>query len=167
MAESLQQLILDTLEAEKSINDTRSLTIPGESGKAISQDAQITILGALNSLLSREMITYETHEVVSHVLTQEGSQIAEFGSHEARVWAALPAKGTGTPLTPDQLKDQIGAEVAKVGQGRAFKNRWIEKEGAGLVRLVCRQVLNISAVESSLTDRQPRSKMGHRPICGR
>jgi phenylalanyl-tRNA synthetase alpha chain len=55
MAEVLQQLILDTLDSSSSIEDTRSLTIPGESGPAISQDAQITILGALNSLLSREV----------------------------------------------------------------------------------------------------------------
>jgi phenylalanyl-tRNA synthetase alpha chain len=55
MAEVLQQLILDTLDSSSSIEDTRSLTLPGESGPAISQDAQITILGALNSLLSREV----------------------------------------------------------------------------------------------------------------
>jgi hypothetical protein len=55
MAESLQQLILDTLSAESLIKDTRSLIIPGQSQPAISHDAQITILGALNSLLSRDV----------------------------------------------------------------------------------------------------------------
>ncbi|KAH0587726.1 hypothetical protein H2248_006488 [Termitomyces sp. 'cryptogamus'] len=136
MAETLQQLILDSLDAQSIIDDTRSLTIPGQATPATSQEDQITILGALNSLLSREMIVYETHETLSHVLTPEGSQIVELGSHEARVWAALPAKGEGSPLTPVQLKKQVGDETAKVGQGRAFKNGWIGKEGDGFVQIV-------------------------------
>jgi len=49
MAESLQQLILDHLDTHGSIPDTRSLT------PAADAEAQITILGALNSLLSREV----------------------------------------------------------------------------------------------------------------
>jgi phenylalanyl-tRNA synthetase alpha chain len=82
------------------------------------------------------MITYETHEISSHILTPEGSHIVLEGSHEARVWSALPASGQGTPLTPQLLKKQVGDETAKVGQGRAFKNGWIGKEGDGLVKLV-------------------------------
>lgn len=82
------------------------------------------------------MITYDTHEIFTHVLTPEGAQIAKDGSHEARVWAALPAKGQGTPVTPLQLKKAVGDETAKVGQGRAFKNGWISKEGDGLVKAV-------------------------------
>jgi hypothetical protein len=82
------------------------------------------------------MITYQAHEISSHILTPEGAQIALEGSHEARVWAALPTKGVGTPLTPQQLKKRVGDDAAKVGQGRAFKNGWISKEGDGLVRLV-------------------------------
>jgi phenylalanyl-tRNA synthetase alpha chain len=82
------------------------------------------------------MITYETHEISSHILTPEGSRIVLEGSHEARVWSALPASGQGTPLTPQLLKKHVGDEIAKVGQGRAFKNGWIGKEGAGLVKLV-------------------------------
>ncbi|KAK1229512.1 Phenylalanyl-tRNA synthetase, beta subunit, cytoplasmic [Marasmius sp. AFHP31] len=134
MAESLQKLILDTLDSQSTIKDTRELTIPGESS-ATSHESQITILGALNSLLSRDMITYETHEVFSYALTPEGSQIAKEGSHEARVWSALPLKGQGKPVTPVELKKQVGDETAKVGQGRAFKNGWIAKEADGLVKV--------------------------------
>ncbi|TEB35597.1 phenylalanine-tRNA ligase [Coprinellus micaceus] len=104
MSESIQQLVLDTLNAQGSIADTRSLTIPGES----------------------VMILYETHEVISHVLTAEGAQIAHEGSHEARVWSVLPLKGQGEPVNPAQLKKE----------GRAFKNGWVGKEGAGFVKLV-------------------------------
>lgn len=82
------------------------------------------------------MLAYTTHETTSHVLTAEGSSIAMNGSHEARVWAALPTKGQGKPITPKELEQLIGGEVAKVGQGRAFKNKWIAKEADGLVKLV-------------------------------
>jgi len=76
------------------------------------------------------------HEALSHVLTQEGAQIALEGSHEARVWNALPVKGEGTPLTAQQLQQAVGKESASVGQGRAFKAKWIGKEGDGFVKLV-------------------------------
>ena len=81
------------------------------------------------------MIKYDTHEVISHVPTAEGALILKDGSHEARVWSVLPIKGE-TPMTPVQLKKAIGDETAKVGQGRAFKNGWISKEGDGLVKAV-------------------------------
>lgn len=82
------------------------------------------------------MITYTTQETVSHVLTPEGASIALNGSHEARVWSALPAKGEGEPVTPKELEAKVGAETAKIGQGRAFKSKWIGKEGSGLIKLV-------------------------------
>ena len=55
MAEAIQQLILDTLDSQGKIKDTRTLVLPGQSNPAAIQDAQIAILGALNSLLSREV----------------------------------------------------------------------------------------------------------------
>lgn len=82
------------------------------------------------------MVTYTTHELLSHGLTPEGVQIAQEGSHEARVWAALPVKGEGEPVAVKDLQQKVGADTAKVGQGRAFKNGWIGKEGAGFVKLV-------------------------------
>src|SRR5260370_13044660 len=82
------------------------------------------------------MVNYTTQEVYSHTLTPEGEQIAEQGSHEARVWAAVPDKDSGTPLPINDLKGKVGDESAKVGQGRAFKNGWVGKQGGGLVKLV-------------------------------
>jgi phenylalanyl-tRNA synthetase alpha chain len=86
-----------------------------------------------------QMIRYESHETISHVLTPEGAQVARRGSHEALVWAALSVKEAGTPITPAQLKEIVGDEAAKVGQGRAFKYGWIAKHGNGLVKVVCQQ----------------------------
>ncbi|EJF61276.1 phenylalanine-tRNA ligase [Dichomitus squalens LYAD-421 SS1] len=136
MAEAIQQLILDTLDKEGVIQDTRTLVLPGYKEPAATHDSQIIILGALNSLSSRDMITYTTQETVSHVLTQEGAQIALQGSHEARVWNACPVKGEGQPIPIKELQNKVGAETAKIGQGQAFKNKWIGKEGDGLVKLV-------------------------------
>jgi hypothetical protein len=87
------------------------------------------------------MIKYTTHETLSHVLTPEGAQCVLEGSHESRVWAALPAKGEGKPLTGLELKKIVGDDAAKVGQGRAFRSGWIAKEGNGFVKLV--STLNI------------------------
>ncbi|CUA70087.1 phenylalanyl-tRNA synthetase alpha chain [Rhizoctonia solani] len=134
--ESLQQLIIDTLERDGKIFDTRSIQLPPVLHKDDVQEAQMVIQGALNSLLSREMIEYTTQEVMGTGLTPEGAQIAELGSHEARVWAALPAKGSGPALSIAELKKIVGDESAKIGQGRAFKSGWIGKEGDGLVKLV-------------------------------
>lgn len=57
MTEALQKLILDTLDAQSSIKDTRQLVITGQTRPASSNEDQITILGALNSLLSRDVRT--------------------------------------------------------------------------------------------------------------
>lgn len=53
--EAIQEVILAKLDQDGSIKDTRQLTLPGESTPAISQDAQLSILGALNSLASRDV----------------------------------------------------------------------------------------------------------------
>ena len=97
-----------------------------------------------------QMVTIEFHETLSHVLTQEGAQIALEGSHEARVWNALPMKGEGTPLTVQQLQQAVGKESASVGQGRAFKAKWIGKEGDGFVKLVCLDIMVWQKVRHSL-----------------
>jgi phenylalanyl-tRNA synthetase alpha chain len=55
MSEALQKLILDTLDLHGSIPDTRALVLPGHAQSASTSEEQIIILGALNSLLSREV----------------------------------------------------------------------------------------------------------------
>ena len=99
----------------------------------------VPVISRFRTLSPLQMIHYESHETLSHVLTPEGAQISLQGSHEARVWAALPGKGAGSPVTPAELKKIIGDESAKVGQGRAFKNGWIAKDRDGLVKAVRHQ----------------------------
>ena len=55
MAEPIQQLLLDNLHIHGSIADTRKLILPGATIPATDAESQIVILGALNSLLSREV----------------------------------------------------------------------------------------------------------------
>ena len=56
MSEAIQQLILQVLDKNGTINDTRELTLPGQSSVAATQDDQLAIIAALNSLLSRNVM---------------------------------------------------------------------------------------------------------------
>lgn len=163
MAEAIQQLVLDTLGKSGIIQDTRTLVLPGQADAAADHESQIVILGALNSLASRDMIAYTTQETTSHVLTPEGAQIALEGSHEARVWAALPPKGQGAAITSKQLEAVVGSETAKIGQGRAFKNKWIAKEGDGLVK-VAESVQDATQLEMREVDSTGTLKAGEKAL---
>ncbi len=89
------------------------------------------------------MITYTTQEILSHVLTPEGAQVALKGSHEARVWNALNLKGGGPPLSLKELQEKVESETAEIGQRIAFKNRWIGKDGDGFVKLVSESMFSM------------------------
>lgn len=79
------------------------------------------------------MITYTSENPELHVLTAEGSTIAQNGSHEFLVWQALDST---TPLTAAAIEAKVGKDVAKIGQGKAMKNKWIVKNGDGFLRKV-------------------------------
>ncbi|CAD6586165.1 MAG: Phenylalanyl-tRNA synthetase, beta subunit, cytoplasmic [Tremellales sp. Tagirdzhanova-0007] len=144
--EALQAAILDSLQSSLSgsIPDTRCLEYNGKS--LGSGDGQAVVKSALDSLASKEMIAYSQITTTSHILTEEGREIAASGSHEYRVWQVLPEKGAGKPVSIPELKVNfwmlymsqeirlVGDEATKIGQMRAFKNKWIAKEGSGFVR---------------------------------
>ncbi|KAI7900594.1 tRNA synthetases class II core domain (F)-domain-containing protein [Cokeromyces recurvatus] len=125
--EELQNFVLTTLEKTNSIEDSKELTFNGQPVD------QLALLGALNSLKSKEMIDFKPIERIFWVLTEEGKQLAKDGSHEARVFEAIPAGEEGLPIA--ELQAKFGPS-AKAGQGKAFKNKWITKKGNNLVRLV-------------------------------
>lgn len=81
------------------------------------------------------MITYLTFNPELHVLTAEGLGIVQSGSHEFIVWKALPS-ASADPITSKQLEELVGKDVAKIGQGKAMKNKWISKKGDGFVKAV-------------------------------
>lgn len=73
------------------------------------------------------MVTYQTHHVEMNTLTPEGQALASCGSHEYRVWEVLGEEG----LMMTELQAALGEESAKVGQGKAFRNKWIKKRSDG------------------------------------
>ncbi|OAA45377.1 phenylalanyl-tRNA synthetase alpha chain [Metarhizium rileyi] len=88
------------------------------------------VKGALDRLASRDMVKYETIDREEAILEPEGEQIAANGSHEARVFEALRTAVEG--LTIQELEEAIGDKnVVKIGQGRAFREKWISKTTDG------------------------------------
>ncbi|RUP44987.1 hypothetical protein BC936DRAFT_148760 [Jimgerdemannia flammicorona] len=128
-AEDLQTLVLTTLDKGGHIHDSKDLT--ALDGQPLDQ---LNLLGVLNSLKSRDMVDYDTIDREIWVLTDEGRDLADTGSHEARVFSAVPPGDDGIAIA--ELQNLLG-EAAKIGQGKAFKNRWINKKGTThLVRTV-------------------------------
>ncbi|KAL9616965.1 MAG: hypothetical protein Q9160_008235 [Pyrenula sp. 1 TL-2023] len=84
-----------------------------------------TLKAALDRLKSREMVTYNAIDREDAYLTPEAESIVEHGSHEARVFEAVRASSNGLNLK--ELPGIVGQESAKVGQGNAFKQKWVAK----------------------------------------
>ncbi|KAI2601797.1 tRNA synthetases class II core domain (F)-domain-containing protein [Hypoxylon sp. NC1633] len=114
---------------------TTILQLLNKSSPLLSADAFpgasfVEVKAALDRLASREMVSYDTIEREEAILEPEGEQIAANGSHEARVFDALRSAMNGLSL--QDLEKTIGDKnVAKIGQGRAFKERWISKTSDG------------------------------------
>lgn len=79
------------------------------------------------------MIIYKTYAPEYHVLTPVGQTVARNGSHEFLFWSALSST---SPMRVAELEAVLGKEVAKLGQGRAMRNKWARKEGDGFIRAV-------------------------------
>ncbi|KAL2271537.1 hypothetical protein VTJ83DRAFT_908 [Remersonia thermophila] len=94
-----------------------------------------TLKAALDRLASRSMVAYEQVEREEAFLEPEAETIVAHGSHEARVFEAVRQALDG--LSIQDLESKIGDKnVTKIGQGKAFKEKWIKKDGAKLVALV-------------------------------
>ncbi|KAK9475294.1 tRNA synthetases class II core domain (F)-domain-containing protein [Dipodascopsis tothii] len=97
-------------------------------------DVESTVmLGALKSLASRSMVTYETKEEDYWVLTAEAEEIVEKGSHEMRLLEEVTKRVEGLKLS--DVAKVLGAS-GKLGQQKAFKNGWVKKDGDKLVASV-------------------------------
>ena len=101
-----------------------------KTAETFPHTSQTEIKAALDRLASRSMIEYDTKDSEEVILTAEGEQIVAEGSHEYKVWDAVRQAGKLS------LKDAILATpAAKAGQGKAFKNKWVKKDGDSLVPL--------------------------------
>ncbi|ORY60171.1 tRNA synthetase class II core domain-containing protein [Pseudomassariella vexata] len=103
---------------------------PISSTEAFPEAKFADLKSAVDRLKSRSMVDYEQVDEQEAVLEPEGLQIAENGSHEARVFEALRKAMGG--LTIKELEGSIGDKnVTKLGQGKAFKEKWIKKTDDG------------------------------------
>src|SRR4051812_8478523 len=100
------------------------------SSETFPSQKSADVKSALDRLSSRSMITYKTIDREEAVLEPEAQEIAANGSHEARVFEAVRKAVEG--LTVSELEKAVGDKnVAKVGQGKAFKSKWISKGDGG------------------------------------
>lgn len=117
---SLQLQILEILDKEAQIGNTAE--------RLAGLDSQ-TVQAALNSLVSRNKVTYKSIEKEHWNLTDEAKDIVQNGSHEYRLLELV--------LKLEHLKiSEVGSQLGpngKMGQARAFKNGWISKNGDELV----------------------------------
>jgi phenylalanyl-tRNA synthetase alpha chain len=110
---------------------------------------------ALDRLASREMIKYDTLDREEAILEPEGEQIAANGSHEARVFEVLRKAVEG--LTVQELEKEIGDKnVTKLGQGKAFREKWISKTKGKVVH-ASRQ-LDADTVRQMASYRQQKTR---------
>ena len=97
-----------------------------------------SLRAALDRLASRSMVEYEQIEREEALLEPEAEEIVRYGSHEARVFDAVHKAMAGLSIA--DLQSEIGDKnVVKVGQGKAFKEKWIKKDGDKLIALVSAQ----------------------------
>ncbi|CAG8517556.1 1217_t:CDS:10 [Acaulospora morrowiae] len=160
--EELQTLVLTTLEEKGSISNTKELCAP--NGEDLDQ---LALLGALKSLSleGEEMVHYDSIEGEVWVLTDEGNEIADNGSHEAKVFEAIPIGEKGIEIP------ELQAQAAKIGQGKAFKNKWITKNGNNVIRAVDSIVdqtrIDLQIIRSTGTHSDPKvlSELKKRKLC--
>lgn len=111
------------------------------SSEAFPNEKSTDVKSALDRLGSRSMITYDTIDREEAILEPEAVEIEANGSHEARVFDALSKAVDG--LTVDELIKAVGdKKVVGLGQGKAFKTKWIGKGKEGkLVATVSRCII--------------------------
>ncbi|KAK2626708.1 hypothetical protein QTJ16_003883 [Diplocarpon rosae] len=109
---------------------TLSKDEPILSSEVFPTQKSADVKSALDRLASRSMVTYETIDREEAILEAEAVEIEANGSHEARVFEALSKAVEG--LTVSELEATVGdRNVVKVGQGKAFKSKWITKGKEG------------------------------------
>ena len=120
---------------DKSTKDLDSLSLSAE----LKEDHQ-RLVGAIKSLEALgEVIQTKQTTIKQWELTGEGKTIADNGSHEALVFAAIPASGA---ISQPDLMKAVGA-VAKVGLGKAMAAGWIASTKENGVAMITRKVSSV------------------------
>jgi phenylalanyl-tRNA synthetase alpha chain len=158
---SVQDKILQTLDKDGEIADTRSLG-----------DNQTEIGSVLRSLESKEMVTFKQLETDRWMLSAEGKGIVEKGSYEAILFEAVQKAVGG--LSIGDVAGVLGKD-GKIGQQNALKKKWvsINKETKALEPLVetiqdtTRQELQQVAEKGTLADASSLTDLKKRKLIDR
>lgn len=122
----LSHKLLQSLDKNGDITNTLEV----EEFKAVDTAA---LQASLASLASKDMVLFSKIETDLWQLTSEAEQFLESGSHEIRVLQEVIKAVDGLKISDVNAK--LG-QVGKLGQGKAFKNGWIGKDGDKLVSKV-------------------------------
>jgi phenylalanyl-tRNA synthetase alpha chain len=98
-------------------------TYPWSQSLGIDHDR---VVGAVKSLLADSYV--EADDVASQfwVLEDEGRQVLEHGSPEARVLDFVRSRPSGS-ATVAEIQSGVGPDAARIGVGNCMKNKWIQK----------------------------------------
>lgn len=119
----LPHQILQAVEKHDGISNTLEL----DEFKNVDSGS---LQASLASLWAKEMITFDKLEKDVWSLTDEAEKFLVSGSHEIRLLDEVLKSLEGLKISDVDAK--LGP-VGKLGQGKAFKNGWIAKDGDKLV----------------------------------
>jgi phenylalanyl-tRNA synthetase alpha chain len=89
----------------------------------------LTVIGAINSLLTEEYVTTQDLSTTFYTLTAEGEFIFKNGSQEMIVYNAIKSFSPNSPSL-EELESKIStSDICKIGLGNCLKNKWISKNG--------------------------------------
>jgi phenylalanyl-tRNA synthetase alpha chain len=94
----------------------------------------LTVIGAVNSLLTEGYVMTQDLSTTFYTLTAEGESILANGSQEMIVYNTIKELSTlkdGQPVTMEEVETKIHQpEICKIGFGNCLKNKWITKNGS-------------------------------------
>ena len=86
----------------------------------------------MKSLSAEEYIALEVIEKRVIELTEEGTSYAQAGSPEFQFVSAM---AMGEQVDMAEMENRVGKQIAKIGFGKAMKQKWIKKEGEKFERI--------------------------------
>lgn len=121
----LENLILGTLDKNGSIADTADFTVQNN----VTAEVVDPVLKSLSAL---EYIVLEVIERKKIELTDEGKSYAANGSPEFQFVSKMKM---GEKVDMAEMESRVGAQIAKIGFGKAMKQKWIKKDGNQFERI--------------------------------
>ena len=124
--ETLERQVLAHLNEHNVIENTESYQ---EAHKIDREELD----PVLKSLSAEEYIALEVIEKKLIELTEEGTSYAKAGSPEFQFVSAMTM---GEQVDMAAMETRVGKQIAKIGFGKAMKQKWIKKDGDNFTRIV-------------------------------